>query len=135
MVKNVSRRKGVYLGDRNNFKLHTCAWSIPVIPWFSVSFPLVGSPQRLAGARILQTCSGSKERFWTDPRQSEDKSQNDRNNELLYDSQRIFLPISIYSFPLWQRGMKGDLKSKWLLPKFINLPFTPLFQRGEFGGD
>ena len=41
---------------------------------FSVSFPLVGSPQRLAGARILPTCSESQERFWT--------SQNDRNKEL-----------------------------------------------------
>jgi len=41
---------------------------------FSVSFPLVGSPQRLAGARILPTCSGSQKRFWT--------SQNDRNKEL-----------------------------------------------------
>ena len=41
---------------------------------FSVSFPLVRSPQRLAGARILPTCSGSQERFWT--------SQNDRNKVL-----------------------------------------------------
>jgi len=35
---------------------------------------------RLSG--ILPPCSGVQERFWTDPRQSEDKSQNDRNKEL-----------------------------------------------------
>ena len=118
MVKNVSRRKGVYLGDRNNFKLHTCAWSIPVIPWFSVSFPLVGSPQRLAGARILQTCSGSKERFWTDPRQSEDKSQNDRNKELRQRPQGVkfinMRNISILLSTLWAHDDSRESRSSFI---------------------
>ena len=72
---------------------------------FSASFPLVGSPQRLAEERILPTCSGTQERFWTDPRQSEDKSQNDRNKELRQRPQGA---------------------------KFIKSPLIPLFQRGRF---
>ena len=60
---------------------------------FSVSFPLVGSPQRLvrtqadsprrAGARILPTCSEAQERFWT--------SQNDRNMDLRQKPQGVIV--------------------------------------------
>ncbi|OGW53292.1 MAG: hypothetical protein A2Y81_12620 [Nitrospirae bacterium RBG_13_43_8] len=42
---------------------------------------------RLSG--ILPTCSEMQERFWTDPRRSEDKSQNDRNKELRHRPQGV----------------------------------------------
>ena len=50
--------------------------------YFQCHSRLSGRLGRLAEERILPTCSGMQERFWTDPRQSEDKSQNDRNKEL-----------------------------------------------------
>ncbi len=40
------------------------------------SFPLVGSPQRLAGARIFLMIPNKSEGFWIHPPEA-DKSQND----------------------------------------------------------
>src|SRR4030067_2480319 len=76
---------------------------------FPVSFPLVGNPS---------DCSESQERFWTDPRQSEDKSQNDRNKELRQRPQGVkFIKRDVKEREI-REGILQDLSCTCSGPEF-----------------